>query len=103
MITAGSSSDARRAGEPTSALSRPLALFRRFEGARRSGRSGALALSLALGRRLFEQYPKFKQYDSSVTSDCSQAVCIALNGMAKNILHVPVWRPEQDSNLRPTA
>jgi hypothetical protein len=74
-----------------------------FEGARRSGRSGALALSLALGRRLFEQYPKFKQYDSSVTSDCSQAVYIVLNGMAKNILHVPVWRPEQDSNLRPTA
>ena len=28
---------------------------------------------------------------------------MALNGMAKNILHLPVWRPEQDSNLRPTA
>ena len=103
MIATGCSSGARRAGGPTSALSRPWRSSGEFEGARRSGLSGALALSLAIGRRLYEQYPKFKQYDSSVTSDCSQAIYIALNGMAKNIFHVLVWRPEQDSNLRPTA
>jgi hypothetical protein len=36
-------------------------------------------------------------------SDCSQAVNMALNLMAENSLYVLVWRPEQDSNLRPTA
>ena len=36
-------------------------------------------------------------------SDCSQAVNMALNLMAKNSLYVLIWRPEQDSNLRPTA
>jgi len=103
VITASSSSGARRAGEPSSALSRPWRYSGEFEGALRSGRAGTLAPSLALGRRLFEQYLQFTQYDSSATSDCSQAVYIALNGMAKNVIHVLVWRPEQDSNLRPTA
>ena len=103
VITAGSSSRAWRVGERTSALSRPWRYSGEFAGALRSGRAGALAPSLALGHRLFEQKPQFTQYDSSATSDCSQTVYIALNGIAKNVIHVLVWRPEQDSNLRPTA
>ncbi len=106
VIATGCSSGARRAGGPTSALSRPWRSSGEFEGARRSVRSGALALSLALGRRLFEQYPKIKQYDSSVTSDRSRAVYIALSGMAKNICYVLVWRPEHmapRAGLEPAA
>ncbi len=36
-------------------------------------------------------------------SDCSQAVNMPLDTMAKNSIYLPVWRPEHDSNLRPTA
>ena len=36
-------------------------------------------------------------------SDCSQAVDMPSDTMAKTSLYLPVWRPEQDSNLRPTA
>jgi hypothetical protein len=36
-------------------------------------------------------------------SDCPQAVDMPLDTMAKTSLYLPVWRSEQDSNLRPTA
>jgi len=52
VITASSSSGARRAGEPSSALSRPWRYSGEFEGALRSGRAGTLAPSLAPSRQL---------------------------------------------------
>ena len=64
-------------------VSAPGALPASSKGARRSGS----ASTLALNRRLFEPGAQFSQYDSSATSDCSQAVYIALNGMTKNTLH----------------
>ena len=39
----------------------------------------------------------------SPRSDCSQAVNMPRHTKAKNSIYLPVWRPEQDSNLRPTA
>jgi len=80
VIATGCSSAARRAGAPPSALSRAWRYSGEFEGA---GVQAVQVIWLAVW--------------------LSAVGCSALKGMAKNILHVLVWRPEQDSNLRPTA